>query len=199
MNTIHIFDIDTTIADNTARAELLRKTCIVCLAAKPSGHRAICPACGIETRSSTAQEDWDKFFDPKLVIQDKVVAKALVYANKLRAKGVPVHFITGRGEACRDVTLQWLKENFNHSDAEMLIMRSEREDGLLASEYKDRAWRRLCASRGYKETDLFFFYEDDPHVFHTYNKHGVVVQCPEAWEYLVPEGSDEEEKAFAIL
>ncbi len=198
MNTVHIFDIDTTIANNTARADLLEKACLVCLSPKPRSKRAPCPTCNKLTDDETSQESWDKFFDPELVIKDIPEAKALAYANKLRAAGAPVHFLTGRSEECREVTLLWLKTKFNMQPGEELIMRSVEEDGLVASAYKERAWHRLSVEKGYGKF-LPYFYEDDPHVLGMYGRHGVVIQCPEAWDYLMPEGADGVEKAWTIL
>ncbi len=199
MNTVHIFDIDTTIADNKHRANLLNRICIVCLASKGTERRAICPTCNIETESQTSQEDWDAFFDPELVIKDVPNAKALVYADKLRAKDATIHFLTGRSEPARVVTELWLKTKFNKQDSETLIMRPNEEYGLLASKYKERAWSRLCQENGYKRDTLFYFYEDDPHVINMYGSHGIVIQCPEAWDFLVPDNTDKVEKAWAIL
>lgn len=198
MNTVHIFDLDTTIANNQARAALLKKTCLVCLSPKPRDKRAECPSCNQVTEDKHDQASWDLFFDPELVIKDTVEPKALVYANKLRAAGAPVHFLTGRSDVCREVTLLWLVTKFNMQPGEELIMRPDSEDGLLASEYKERAWHRLSVEKGYGSY-LPYFYEDDPHVLPMYARHGVAVQCPEAWDYLVPEGSDEVEKAWTIL
>lgn len=196
MNTVHIFDIDTTIADNTHREQMLQKSCIVCLSPKSSVYRSPCVSCGRETQSSTAQDDWDRFFDPIEVIKDIPVAKALSYADKLRAKHAVIHFITGRSENCREVTDRWLMTKFNKQIGEELIMRPEHEGGLLASEYKERAWHRLRVAKGFGSDVLPYFYEDDLHVFNMYSRHGIVVRCPEAWEFLVPDGTDDVEKSW---
>lgn len=197
MNTVHIFDIDTTIADNNHRALLLKKTCIVCLSPKPTGHRAPCPACGKETASSTAQADWDLFFDPALVIKDTPVAKALLYANKLRERNAEIHFLTGRSQLAHEVTDLWLKTKFNMQKGESLIMRPHTENNLLASQYKERALHRFSVEKGYGRNTVFFFYEDDPHVLDMYGRHGIVIRCPEAWEYLMPDSSQEQEKSWS--
>lgn len=198
MNTVHIFDIDTTIANNQARASLLKKTCLVCLTPKPRDKRAECPSCNRLTEDKADQASWDLFFDPELVIKDIAEPKALMYANKLRAAGAPVHFLTGRSEVCREVTLLWLRTKFNMQPGEELIMRSDQEEGLVASEYKSRAWHRLSVEKGYGKF-LPYFYEDDPHVLDMYGSRGIVVQCPEAWDYLVPDVSVGVEKAWTIL
>jgi len=199
MKTVHVFDIDTTIANNKHRAELLNRICVVCLSPKGTVHRAPCPACNKETESHTSQEDWDAFFDPELVIKDIPEAKALMYANKLRAKGAIVHFLTGRSEPAREVTELWLTTKFNKQPGEALIMRPVHEDGLLASQYKERAWHRLSVDQGFGRDTLPFFYEDDPHVMGMYGRHGIVIRCPEAWEFLVPDETNEVEKAWSTL
>lgn len=197
MITVHIVDIDTTIADNTKRAALLKKTCVVCLSEKPSGHRASCTTCGQETKSQTDQRDWDQFFDPALIIQDTVQPKSLEYFNKLRERGSEIHFLTGRDESVRVVTDLWLTTKFNKQPNEELIMRPTEEVGLLASKYKERALYRLSVSKGFSRDTTFFFYEDDPHVLGMYSTHGIVVRCPEAWDFLMPDIPEECEKAWS--
>lgn len=199
MKTIHIVDIDTTIADNVHRAKLLKRTCLVCLAPKGAGHRAPCPACGKVTESRTDQAAWDSFFSPELVIKDTVQPNSLEYFNKLRGMGATIHFLTGRSEPAREVTNLWLQTKFNLQKGEELIMRPVVEDGLLASQYKERALHRLSVAQGFTSSDTFFFYEDDPHVMAMYSRHGVVIRCPEAWEYLMPDFPEEMEKAWSKL
>lgn len=196
MKTVHIFDIDSTIADNSARQALLKLTCTVCLSPKPREKSADCPTCKRQTQSSNTQEDWDMFFDPELVIKDTVCPGALEYAEKLRAAGQTVHFVTGRSEVCRPVTERWLNEKFGRLPPEQLIMRSAAQDGIPASQYKEAAWLGLQSQLG----ECFpYFYEDDPHVLPMYARYGIVVQCPEAWQYLMPAGKTSGEKSWTIL
>lgn len=198
MKTVHIFDIDTTIADNTERAAILKKVCIVCLSPKPRDKRAPCLACNKVTEDQHDQASWDQFFAPELVIRDLVQPGSLEYAEVLRSRGAPIHFITGRSEEARAVTELWLRTKFNWQDGEELVLRADGENDLLASEYKERAWSALKIRLGYDKY-LPYFYEDDPHVLPMYAKHGVAVRCPEAWEFLMPEGADGIEKAWTIL
>jgi len=187
MTTVHVFDIDTTIADNTHRAELVTRLCVVCLTPKAHAHRSPCTTCNMDTRSHTSQEDWDKFFDPELMILDTPIVKAQEYISMLRARGSHINFVTGRTETSREVTKEWLTKHFNYEEPDLLILRPVSEEGLNASTYKERALSRLAEQRGYDlAKDTFIFYEDDSHVFQMYQKHGIVIQCPEAWDFLMP-------------
>jgi hypothetical protein len=153
----------------------------------------------METISKVEQSAWDLFFDPALVMQDTCVEKALIYADKLRARNSDIHYLTGRSERHRTVTDLWLRKNFNKQANETLIMRPLAEDPLLASQFKERALRRFIVEKGYSPDTLFFFYEDDPHVLSMYGRHGIVIKCPEAWEFLIPDAPQELEKPFDRL
>jgi hypothetical protein len=102
--------------------------------------------------------------------------------------GAKIVFLTGRNEpVLGDVTKAWLK---NHAgwlpESEPLFMRLSGEEGLPASVYKERALQRLKSSL--EEEHMLIFFEDDPHVFNLYNKHGLCIRCPEAWEWFCPAG-----------
>lgn len=187
MKTVHIFDIDSTIADNSHRARLLEKICAICLSKKSDGHHAPCHTCGMETEDIIDQAAWDKFFDPVLVGQDVPIDGAQRYISRLRSLNQEIHFLTGRSEAdVRRVTQQWLRNHFNKTDQEELIMRPRHEEELKASMYKEAAFLRFRNSRSYPKDTLFYFYEDDTHIVNMYNQYGIVVKCPEAWAYLMP-------------
>lgn len=193
MRTIWIFDIDSTLADNDHRAALLHKQCNACLYSPvPAGHHAPCPNCGC-TSASISQESFDKFLDIDLVSKDKPIEKAVKALNRIREMGGEVKFITGRGELRMGaVTRAWLRDHAGWQEAsEELVMRAEDEEDLRASVYKERAVQRIKDQAG--EPVLFIFFEDDPHIFNVYNKHGLCVKCPGAWDFICPEGSPHEE------
>lgn len=200
MTTVHIFDIDTTIADNKHRARLLEKTCVVCLGKKNYEYHDPCPTCGKVTRSHVPQECWDRFFDNELIKQDIPEYKAFMYAQRIRERGGLIHYITGRDYRCEDVTMWWLNTKFGRKDGEDLIVRAEDETELSASEYKNKAFIKLCNRHGWSGQDeTFIFYEDDPFCLAMYQKHGIVVRCPEAWEHLMPDLPAGVEMPFATL
>jgi len=199
MTTVHIFDIDTTIADNTHRAKLLEKTCVVCLGKKPHEYHESCPTCGRPTRSHVPQESWDKFFDNDLIVQDTPILKAVQYANRLRERGAIIHYVTGRDYRCREATEFWLNEYFGRRPGEDLVVRSPNQTKMSASDYKEKSLKKLIAKYGWKEDTTFIFYEDDPFVLAMYREHGIVVKCPGAWEFLMPDVPVGVEMPFATL
>lgn len=200
MHNIHVFDIDSTIANNDHRAALLEKTCVVCLGDKPHRLHGPCTTCGMITNSSYSQSSWDSFVAEEMVYADSVIEKALQYATKLRTYGEPVHFITGRGDDSRKATEQWLTDKFNwNRDQEQLYTRSLADEGTPASVYKEKQLTLLCNSLNVSSSDtLFYFYEDDAHVIRMYQKYGIVVQCPQAWDYLMPDVVVSQEMSWEI-
>lgn len=192
--TVFVFDIDSTIADNTHRASLLEKHCTVCLYSPfPVDQRAVCPSCSSGVAQVT-QESWDKFLDVEAVMKDTPIPGAIQMLNKLRELGAEIYFLTGRHRSkLGTVTEAWLKQHAGwRPESEPLFMREKSEERTTASTYKERALKRL-KDHVADESALYFFFEDDPHVFNLYNKHGIVVRCPEAWDHFIPMGSRGEE------
>jgi len=186
---VAIIDIDTTIANNDARALLLQKHCVVCGGAKPAStdKTAHCATCCMPTENKVSQTSWDTFLSPDLVSQDVPVAKAQEVIKAWRASGLEIHFITGRNESLRLVTARWLKQHFGWDHAkEDLYMRSLEEEGIPASQCKEAAFLKLKASRGLDDC-IFLFCEDDPYVFRMFSKHGMCLRCPEGWYHFCPE------------
>ncbi len=201
---VAVFDIDSTLANNTHRADLLKKRCSVCLYEPvPVGHHSPCPSCG-STSSTVNQSSWDKFLDADAVSKDTPIDSSVKILNKLRQDGVPIAFVTGRNRKSLGlVTEDWLRKyvGWQGHDIEPLFMREESEESLEASIYKNQALSKLKTQLNYiYDTSKFYFifFEDDPHVFNVYNKHGLVVKCPQGCQYLYPKGADWVENSFSI-
>lgn len=183
---IHIIDIDTTIANNSSRASLLRKTCKTCLGTVDPGHRSICANCGSD-ESIIDQSSWDMFLNPDLIEQDTPEPEAQRVIRSFQKFGVSHHYLTGRNDGLRQITETWLTTHFGFDkDKNKLIMRPSNSEGVSASAYKEDAFLTLRKELG--ETASYIFYEDDPHVFTMYEQYGLVLRCPEAWEFLMPLG-----------
>lgn len=191
---ISIIDIDTTIANNDHRASLLQKECIQCLNKLGYEHRAACTVCA-SLDSRVTQSSWDAFLHPELLAKDVPVQAAQRVISHMRVLGLELHFVTGRIEGLRPVTEIWLKEHFqfDESRGETLVMRSVSMDGVSASKYKAHAVKEFVTSNPGSQ---FLFFEDDTHVFNTYSKLGLVIKCPEGWEYFHPEGAKGVEAAW---
>jgi hypothetical protein len=183
---VAVFDIDGTLANHNHRAAILQKRCSVCLHEPvPVGHHVPCPTCG-STISTPTQESWDAFLDADLMAQDPVIVQGLEVLQKLRTLGAEIHYITGRTRALTgEVTADWLKFKCGRTEDELLFMR-EAEDLEPASGYKEKAYKRLVEQIG--SEGIFFFFEDDPHVFPVYDKHGIVIRCPQGLQHFMPPG-----------
>ena len=185
MKTVFVIDIDTSIADNTERAKLLDKECMVCLEKLGPGHRPKCPNCG-SSDHKISQTSWDAFLKPDVMRLDTPVPKAQDAIYKMRELGMEFHFITGRNEGLRPVTEEWLQEHFGWAPArESLYMRGEENSNTAASVYKERALKSLIKERGLQDA-RFIFMEDDTYVFRMYQQYGIVIRCPEGWDHWMP-------------
>jgi hypothetical protein len=185
---ICVWDIDGTIANHSHRSVLLLKRCSVCLhEPMPVEHHAPCPTCG-NTISTISQFSWDSFLNPDLMLLDIPIPAALDIIDRLRALKADIHFITGRSKlTSHAVTEEWLHTKVGRRPKEHLFMREEMDEGLPASQYKARAIHRLKEKIG--SEGVFIFFEDDPHVFAVYDKHGIVIRCPQGLEHFMPPSS----------
>jgi hypothetical protein len=157
---------------------------------------APCPTCG-STSSIFTQESWDYFLDLDLMARDIPFPSALDVLDRLRELSAEVHFITGRSKFTSfEVTEEWLKFKAGKRDTELLLMRETVDEGLPASQFKSRAIVRLKELIG--SAGVFIFFEDDPHVFSVYDKHGIVVRCPQGLEHFMPPGSFREEESWRV-
>lgn len=191
MRTVYVFDIDSTLANNDHRAELLSKQCLSCLYVVPgevssSSHRTGCPVCGGYS-FKVEQASWDKFLDPELVSRDTHYENAVEFVKNLRFAGAPIVYITGRQQKLRDVTEAWLSEHVERVTSEPLYTRLPEQYDLQASVYKEEALKQCIEENGFGDC-CFMFFEDDPFVFSMYSKYGTVVKCPEVWDFFCPEG-----------
>lgn len=192
MNTYFVFDIDTTLANNDERAKVLHPNCVVCgvqLVSTDGSRRQdtwCCPMCG-GTDATIPQKSWDNFCNPDMMSMDSPIPKAQEFMRALRGFGGSIHFVTGRNEKSRSVTETWLATHYGYAPGgnELLLMRTGAFAGLPASVYKERAVQILKEKL---DPGLFIFFEDDPFVFSMYQKHGLVVRCPEAWDHFIPSG-----------
>lgn len=188
MTTVWILDIDTTLADNTHRHELLQKQCRICLSPVPGKHRSTCDNCG-SSEIHTPQAGWDAFTDPVHVLNDKPVEAAQRAVDHFRKLGIEHHYLTGRSDSAKDATQEWLTNHFGFDPGvSKLMMRSKHHRGVAASDYKEMQF--LAFKANYPVGTQFIFAEDDQYVFTMYSKYGVVLRCPEAWEHLFPKGNN---------
>lgn len=192
-NTVLVFGIDSTLADNSARAELLARVCTVCLGkySTPIGHRtAFCDTCRKYTKPKIVQGTWDKFMDPAAFAMDVPVLGAAEFVKHVRELGYTIVYLTGRHERGRAATKEWLNLHMGRTNGEELVMRDA--DNTPASQMKEKLFLRLMRvlESGHRIPNQYIFFEDDPHVFEMYRQYGFVLKCPEAFTLgiLNPEG-----------
>lgn len=201
--TVAVFDIDGTLANHNHRVALLEKKCVVCLhSPMPVGHHMPCPSCG-GTVATIKEETWQNFLNQEMMGEDPPIVAAVEVLMLLREKGAHIHFITGRRRSrSGETTEKWLKKYVDWNPSkEYLFMReddcTEPDNDLVpASVYKDRAFHRLTSKIG--KEGVFLFFEDDPHVFETYGKYGLVFRSPQVWTHLMPPSPRDTEQLWSI-
>jgi hypothetical protein len=181
--TRHIIDIDFTIADSSYRASLLSKHCNICFSPVSSFHRSACPNCS-STDVTVDQSAWDNFLSPELVSADLPIPEAQRVIKYFVDNDIDHLYLTGRNESLRYVTEKWLMLHYGYNPARSrLLMRPFPGKEESASACKEKLFKSI-----YDRTESYIFYEDDPHVFSLYQEYGLVLRCPEAWQYLYPKG-----------
>lgn len=130
-------------------------------------------------------KDWDAFFDPALVIKDKVVAGAervLTHFEELKYDFV---ILTGRNEDLRDTTMRWVQENLNIKVPDTHLLMRPNGNMLSAAEYKRE--QLLSFKQGLENKDNhFLIIDDDTDMGDALKDLGIVLKAPECWALLFP-------------
>lgn len=100
------------------------------------------------------RRDWDAFFAG--VGDDAVLAQGRAEAERARASGLEIVYLTGRPERCRADTGRWLSRH-RLPEGELIMRRDV--DRRPARLVKVEALRRLSRTR-----DVAYFLDDDPEV-----------------------------------
>jgi predicted secreted acid phosphatase len=174
MPTVCIIDIDTTLANNDHRALVLKR----------------------DLQGKVTQESWDAFLQADLMLLDKPQEHAKSVVDYMRNHGYMIVFLTGRNEKHLGVTQAWLRTHMGRTDDEILLMRSAEYSGQPASVFKEEKFLQFIQEHNLQDAS-FLFFEDDKHVLAMWRKHGLVFQCPEAWQWLNPEIPEAEELAWS--
>ncbi len=185
--TVHIFDIDNTLANNSERSKIIENDCNKCTKKKFASY---CHTCNEDTGRNHTQEAWDRFTDPSLYVMDTPFPGSQEYMEVLCSNPTNIIFyVTGRNEKGRAETEEWLKmyypEQYYSEYTKVYMRRPEQYGGghSPASQYKEDAIKWLIRKHNLVN-EKFVFYEDDGHVIPMYKKYGVVFQCPHFWDTL---------------
>lgn len=196
-----VLDIDSTIADNDHRGELLRSQCAHCQHISSSLHE--CPKCGHAV--AVLQETWLQFVDPELMKLDKPIPKAQQAIKYFNNMGIPYIFLTGRNESFREVTTEWLHSHFEIPKNPTILMRALTDYKVPPSEYKERkfrSWIETLAGRSPNSQwgddywpflvtrdvyGKYIFVDDDPFNLSMFQKYGPTLHAPECWNTFCPQ------------
>ena len=178
-----VIDVDRTIAENSARAMLLEKSCKACGGFNTA--ESYCINCGSDLVAFT-DESFEAFLDPELMACDLPIASAQRAIGRFRDLGYNLVFLTGRKEVeHRDVTESWLIKYFDFNGKDKLCMRKVTDAGMKASDYKEKTFL------GFRDNSTtYMFFDDDPYIWTMYSKYGLVFRCPDAWEHMSPRGNN---------
>lgn len=166
-----IVDIDGTVCDSMGRVNEL----YTCMNINPLDHD--------EVQKVWQSDNIKDFFDEGCVKFDKIIPgsdKLLKLRDKFNAHLV---FLTGRNNKFRDVTLNWLVDNFQVPRDVCLIMRTPEYDDMNMQEYKEKVFLEKLYGRHSKAH--FIFFDDDKKVIPLYAKYGIVFESPKCWEAIV--------------
>lgn len=182
-----VIDIDRTIADNAARAQVLAMSCSACGSCNTTDN--YCVNCGSDLVKYT-DESFDEFLSADSMALDKPILTAQ-HGMKFIRDNYNYIYITGRKDKQhREVTESWLAQHYEFRvgvDSKRLFMRTASYEGMKASDYKEAVFLK------YKQDhmdDHYIFFEDDPYIWTMYSKHGIVIKCPEGWETFNPRGKN---------
>jgi hypothetical protein len=130
-------------------------------------------------------KDWDAFFDPALVIKDKVIEGAervLTHFEELKYQFV---ILTGRNEDLRDTTMRWIQENLNIKVPDEYLLMRPNGNMLSAGEFKRE--QLLSFKQGLENKDAnFLIIDDDEAMGEALRDLGIVLKAPDCWKLLFP-------------
>lgn len=144
-------DLDGTVADNSHRAGFIQSTV----------------------------KDWDAFYQPDLILQDKPIDKAVKVVNRLITSGhVHFAFLTGRPERTRQATETWLGWHTQYSKLPLNPKVYMRKDGdhTSADKYKEGIISYL------QPYGPFLFIDDDLRNVDMYWRYGLFLHAPSCWD-----------------
>lgn len=136
-------------------------------------------------------EDWDKFFDPDLVVKDTPIALSKEAMQICSDYFDDIVFLTGRIEELREITAAWLDEYFSiDPDEDHLFMRPQdmnvTDDRSEWADFKKVVFEDEIQPL-YPDED-FVFIDDTDDILEMLAPHGLTLKAPECWKLLIPKG-----------
>ena len=184
MTTVYVIDIDGTVANNDHRRILLKHRCIQCLTLVPGVLSEVdfqCTHCQCMDGRAT-NESWKDFNRLDLMAMDTPIVGAQKGIKALESQGYPVHYMTARGDAEREVTIEWLTRYFGfNADTQSLITRLPKDEGAKSHLFKEAAIERLKLDLE-EEYPSFVFLDDKASNLAMFAKYGLTFKAPEFWQ-----------------
>lgn len=136
-------------------------------------------------KANPTQEDWDKFFDPELVINDTPIKFSQKALEACVNYFDDIVFLTGRIEDLRELTETWLDEYYGiDPDEEHLFMRPPSyeltENTSEWANFKKTVFETAIKPL-YPKAD-FVFIDDSNDTLEMFSSYGLTIKAPECWE-----------------
>lgn len=110
--------------------------------------------------------DWDEFF--RQMLKDKPLKSAIILIEKEYQKGKGICFITGRPERFRKDTTDWLKQNIQIENYELIM----REDNDHRNKVKVK---KEMLNKNFSIEEIDFFLENDDELIALWRSLGIKV------------------------
>jgi hypothetical protein len=141
-------------------------------------------------KENPTSEDWDKFFDPELVIKDTPIELSQEALEACADYFDDIVFLTGRIEDLRELTETWLDEYYGiDPDEDHLFMRPQSneltEDTTEWADFKKIVFEEEIKPRYPGEE--FIFIDDTDEILKMLAPYGLTLKAPECWELLLHE------------
>jgi len=129
-------------------------------------------------------EDWKTFTSPTLVLRDTPMPYSVECVAKLIVESSSVHFVTGRNERLRSVTLLWISNYFPlHKENINLYMRPNGELST-GTEHKERILNQKILPYVPYASESLVSFDDDLYVLGMYKNYGLAFKAPECWKLM---------------
>jgi hypothetical protein len=128
--------------------------------------------------------DWKAFLDPEIIKSDLPIPTAQAGLDFLQQIGAKLVFLTGRGEALRESTQEWLLKHYKiKANSENLYMRKV-TDTRIPSEYKTEHLQTI-KSLSFKDYNSIIAIDDDPYMVKVYFSMGILpLSAPDCWKHM---------------
>lgn len=152
---LFVIDIDGTLADLSQRVHLI-------------------------DHPEPSEADWDAFFEPRLVSQDKPIEEAQRALDHLIENMAPdddMIFLSGRPERLRSTTTKWLKDHFDiQVTSDELFLKPDN-----SREQSHKFKKDVILDNLFDQEDLVII-DDESRNLESLSEYGITLKAPGAWK-----------------